>query len=446
MLTTLWPAVALITAFALRRRPCATVLIYLSLWLAVPYVASYHVTGLSPNGAGSIPPIHAATQFILFAYVFALLTANRLAVTPRTRGLHLLFLLVSVSAFAQTMLAGVPHGMALLIDQVIGTTCAVYLTLRAADKGGESWERLAGRVCLVIATAAGLALLIRFGRISQPFLQDFEKTFWYPVLKNRAFGTLDHPLVLGLVCALAIPLAARLRHFIAELIVVLILVSAVLASQSRTALFLAAVGTFYLVTAATNSFGRRFSAGVVAFGGAAYLTTTPLFADAQARFSDDLGSAAARGAARDYFLTNSGQFLLQGTGSGSSYDFASQGRLITSLENGWIMYAVDYGIATTAALLVAVSVCAVHGFKNGHAAGISAALAVVGIASFSSIATDSAVLPVTGVIAAIAFRAHGVRENALRQRRRDQSPEHPPFADRGNLLADSQSSDSKRKY
>ncbi|GAA4109679.1 hypothetical protein GCM10022215_04210 [Nocardioides fonticola] len=402
-----WAAVSVIISALLLNRPQRLVMLVILLWAIVPGVAGHQLTGMVIGTATPIPPVHPVTVLAAVALLLQVVFRGPTALSALStkRGPIAAITLVVASAVGQTVYLGSPNGTALMLDQLAGGLF-LYLLIVIASSTAPRLLLQAARLWVVLAASEGvLGLLVKSGALTQPFESDFQKTVWYSLGTGRQSGTFDHPLALALFCAMAVPLLVFIRSSVIQLALLAGITSGVVVSQSRTGLLLLVLGVLYLAIASSQSIGRKFVIAVGTLAGGVYVAGTSLFAETQGRFVQDSGSAAARGLARAAFGRHWESFFVFGDGSGSSYRFAAGERLPSSLENGWLMYAVDYGLLTTLLLFLALIGPALVSGKRNAPFTISLLIGAFSVASYSSIATDTIAGPALFVAAALAALA-----------------------------------------
>lgn len=401
-----WVAVCLCAGLYSLKRPAFAIYVAVSLWILIPTIASYRVSGVGAPGSESLPPLHPSSMLVLTA--LALRVASRpqeLAAAVRAKPLpHVLLLAALVLVFAVNLTQGVLSGTALVLNQLVAPGALFLLVVHAAWVDPGFALRLHRWLVTLAALCSGLAFLVWNGTVTQPFQIDFERYPWYAgEFRERQMATLDHPLALGLFLAVCVPLTSSLRRQWVRIPALALIATGVLLSQSRAAFIAYCLGCLYLLIFSKLSSGTKLALAVAAVVGAAVFSRSSLFASLATRFLVDEGSAAARSAARDAFQAEVGSYVVVGGGTGASYEFARSAGLVTSLENGWLMYVIDYGVLAVV-LLLAGLVAAVFSSagKLRSSASWSLLLAVGLVASYSSIATDTSAGPLLFLLAALA--------------------------------------------
>ena len=157
-------------------------------------------------------------------------------------------------------------------------------------------------------------------------------------------GTLDHPLLLGVLLAVSIPLLASVRRGWILSPLLLLMLAGLVVTQSRVALSLGAAGVLY-VLASRRSKSSTVTVAMVVTGAAVYAYQAGYFDALSQRVADDTGSAAARGYAWAYFSNHVTEYLWLGNGMGSSYNVSGSVGLGTSFENSFVMFAIDWALS-----------------------------------------------------------------------------------------------------
>jgi hypothetical protein len=227
--------------------------------------------------------------------------------------------------------------------------------------------------------------------------------YWY-ARNVRQLGTLDHFLALSLLISLALPLTVNLRRVWVQSLATILLTIGVLLTQSRTGLILAVAGLVFLFFRRSDSFRTK---AIALAGGGVLLVGSNLSSGVGARLANDGGSANVRGEAVSFFVHHIGQFLFVGGGSGSSYATGRNGGLTTSLENPFMMYSVDYGLAITVVYFGVLLTLVVRSFIiRGHVLPGARAAGLFGVCAaltYNSISAETAAATIMWIGVALAL-------------------------------------------
>ncbi len=371
-----WAVVALLAAVLLRRRPIYQAGAVATLWVLVPGTAGELITGRSA-GILSIRP----GTWLAFASVLTLLFTYR-ALTARAVGSRmLLYTALSVVLAAAVLVTQLGHhkgGMVLVLDQLFAPMLVFLIIHVAALHDPGSLGRLRS---LLITLAAGESLLAVAQRLTRSvlFYQSFyeQQTWFDPATWTRWMGTIDHPLGLSFLICLAIPLLVGLDRAWLQMLLLAVLVSGMLITQSRTGIVIAAAELVFVLAAGKTKPLAKAALVVVSGAGAVLLVASGLASGVTSRITNDAGSAQARGAAFDFVVHNWQHYLIAGAGSGSSYQLAADGGLITSLESAFYIYLVDIGLLFAvvyfgAQAVIVLTAARVRGASGYVVAGVAA--------------------------------------------------------------------------
>lgn len=386
----LWALACTGLAIWWRRRPERLAGAALALWSLVPAIA---VGQVSTSVAGA--DVHPAAMLALAGLAATAMSRRSLVLRAVAEHLEAVILFVTVAVVATWLTASLRGGIDPLHDvaERFWAPLALLLLIGAACLGERTASiRLAHWFVALSALQAAFALAQNV--IGAPLLYAglYEQQVWFNSVAGRWMGTLDHPLVLNLMLTCAVPLLATVRRWWLATALLPLLLAGVLLTQSRVGLALAGLAACYVAL-----HPRRPAAVRLAFGGvlvvtAAVLARSGLVSGVAARIADDTGSADARVAATDYFLTNAGDYLWLGQGLDANYLIAESSGLDTSLENSFLQLSVDLGIVVTVLFYLAMIACAVRGLFRGTEPGfaVSACVAVAMTLAFSGLATTSA--------------------------------------------------------
>ncbi|GIG38655.1 hypothetical protein [Cellulomonas phragmiteti] len=330
------------TAFAwlTRRRPLEATLTALVVWVAVPAAAGALVTGHSTGLLG----VHPASWLVLAVVAVRLLHAPRDLVRVVARRVHLVIalgLVVAVAGFT-TQQHGT-GGLALLVDMVVVPALVFVLLLAATDDDPRAVARVRTVVLGLAAVSAAFALVQWAAGRTLLYEAQYATRYWFREDFDRWMGTLDHPLTLSMLLCVAMPLLVGLRRASVQFALVALFCAGAVVTQSRTGVVVVALLAVWVVLRSQAPAHVRLLSLCALGGGAAALLGSGIVAGVAARFADDQGSAGARTDAFRFVAETWHEYAVLGHGLTASYEFASLGGLRTSLENSFLMYAVDIG-------------------------------------------------------------------------------------------------------
>lgn len=343
-----WLLVCLALAWVLRKRPVWAVALVLVIFTVVPSAAGSFVTGLK---SGPIA-FHPATWLIFSILVVQLVT------NPRALGLGLArhpYATLVIGVFsAGALLTSYVYGTGgtrLLADQIVGPFVLFLLAVVFAYGDRRSTELLRNTLLVLMAGEAVLTL-VQSAVGSFVFWPTYYAQFDYLTSDridrfDRWFGTTDSALALSLGVAVAGALSLSLRSSVLRLGLLVVYLLSMLVTQSRTAAaIMVAVILLSIVRARMAVWARALTGVALAVVGYLVLTST-LVAGLLGRVANDTGSTDARVRALAFFTAHWTEFVATGRGLTSNYDIARQAGLETSLENSYLMYAVDLGFILT---------------------------------------------------------------------------------------------------
>jgi hypothetical protein len=277
-----------------------------------------------------------------------------------------MFALLGAVCIVAVGLGLMAHGLAafgMAVEQICAPV-AVFLLMGLClqqDRGRLAVVR--GVIICLAAVEAALALAQFVSHSTLLFTNDFESQSWFGSIYGRWMGTLDHPLVLGLLLAAAVPLLGGLRRSWALGPTLVLLLGGLVVTQSRVGLVLGSVGALY-VLASRRSRGGAVSMGLLIAAAGVYAQHAGYFESLTQRVVDDTGSAAARGYAWSYFLDHLADYSWVGGGMGSSYNTSARAGLGTSFENSYVMSAIDLGLIPATMYFGVMLACCVRAIRS----------------------------------------------------------------------------------
>lgn len=378
-----WGLVCVAIALSCQKRPVLVLGIILSLRLMVPSTAGWLLIG---NWQGSAA-MHPATLLLIVWSAFALLS-NPLAVIREWRKhwvVHALLSLAVVVAIVMAVLLSGPTSLFGLTNSLLAGIL-FFFCLRVTESSGTGAVAKIVRLLIILMTIQSVLVVIQWiVGTNVP---------WQSIAQlspgTRPLGTFDSPLDLGLAAALTLPLLASVRRLLSRYVLLIVMLAAVVLSESRTPTIMAAIGAAYLIFSAFRTLRSFVAMGVVVSIGAVIFVNLPILNGLVERFTgDDGNSSAARSVATDFILTNLDSVLVFGNGWGSSY--ALKGTFLeTSLENGYAILAFDLGGIAVILLLLGQILIALS--RRGlPGAWLAAIFGIAGGFTYSGITTMSAI-------------------------------------------------------
>lgn len=417
----IWIALSATVSIALARKPHRVALFGLAVWTLIPSVAGHLLTG-------STLGFHPGTWSLLVGLIVVAGRAKSGASRAVTANLGSILTIVTFVVFGT--LVSLAERNASSAQNFLNTFVSaflIFLLVRCvASNDPDGIRRLTlGFVCLaLVQVPLALAQFVTGDVLN--FATERLAFYWFqPGTLVRAVGTLDSPLDLAFMLVVAIPLCAQIRRVPIRVAASMLLTMGIVLTQSRVGAALAVCGLLYLVARSKMSFTTRFVTTVVVATSVGYilLVPNPLTAGLFDRFEGSSESTGARQLATELFFDRIWQHSIVGTGFGSSGTFREQGALATSLENGFLMLAWDFGVPAALVLGLLVVTIVVRGLRGKATTGTIAAavIATVAGASYSGLATQSASLTIFLFLLGIA-----VPETRMGRANLNASPAEPP--------------------
>lgn len=377
-----------VIALVLHAKPIRAVAVVMVLWGVLPSVAAHHVTG---QDSGQLA-VHPATWLVLCVFLVQMVFGPRLLVAGVAR--HVTTVLVGVvfvTGAAWTSIVTGSGGIKLLLDQVVAPMLVFMLVVSAVQRRGDLLLLRNTILALAVAQSALAIVQWRLGRMLF-FESDYEALYWFNPLKfDRWMGTTDSPLVQALLLTVASATALSLVRSPVRLGLLSLFGAGLLITQARTGVL---VWLFLLAYAVLRSgvqpWVRVITLTALALA-APVVASSQLTAGVLGRWGDDSGSAHARNQALEYAFSQLPHVLVSGDGLLSSYVSARNAGLITSLENSFLMYALDTGLVLTVAYFGTQLLLIVRYGKQQVMAGatLAATIAALQQHSFSAVAASN---------------------------------------------------------
>jgi hypothetical protein len=387
-----WIVVCVALSYATRRRPVASLIAILSLWILVPSVAGSLVTGRS-TGSFSF---HPATWLIFTTLLVQMLENGARMVRVVARHVFLVLALVLVIAVAvlTTKESTSGSGLVLLFDQVVAPVCLFVLVVTTLDAAPHGFVALRSTL-IGLAAAESVLTIVQWVANSQIVYVSFYSThLWFVrVGYNRWMGTLDHPLTLSFFLCVAAPLVVGLSRRWMQVAFLAVATGAVVVTQSRTGIAVILLAILYVITRSRAAATAKLVLYAALSFAVLLLATSAFAAGVAGRFANDTGSTQARGDALRFFFSHWTDYFLSGGGFTSNYQVAQAAGLGSSLESSLLMYAVDIGTVFAVLYFGAQLVIVVRGTGRSALAGLgpAAVVALVIPHTYSALSAGSAV-------------------------------------------------------
>lgn len=376
------------------------VLLIASLWVVLPALAS------DPYALGPIT-LHPAAVLTLMVFLVQWLRrpGRMVATIERQPAMSVLLFAVAVLApLTSYLVTSATPAMVFGLEQV---SCAIMLyTLVGAmlleRPHTMAWLR---RWFLVAAAAESLLAVVQMTLGATVFYQKYySRQYWYTPSFQRWMGTLDHPLVLSLFLCVALPLAASTRRSSIRILVILVIMAGLLATESRTGMIVGAIEVLYLGTRSVGSWAGRVIVLALVAGMGFYAASSSLVSNAISRFTtDDNGSASVRTQTLQWFGQHVGETWWLGDGFGQSFKVASGAGFGTSFENSFVMYSIDMGLVLTVLYFGLMVAATITGLRSGSVRGLAmaATAAVLVPQTFSALSVRSTCAAVIWMVCAM---------------------------------------------
>jgi hypothetical protein len=396
-----WGVACLAAALALRRRPFPLVMSSLVLWCLLPGVAAHHVVGQPVSGM----TLHPAAVAMLATFAVQLFSRpGKVGAVLAAR--FAMCVMLGTTCLVAVTLGLMAHGLT-SFGMALEQLCAPVAALLLIGICLQEEPRRAAAIRGVVVGLAALEAMLALGQLASQsplvFAPDYESQPWFRWIAGRSMGTLDHPLLLALLLALAIPLLSTVRRPWLLAPGLALLAAGLVTTQSRVGLILGGIGVAY-VLAGRRSKGAALSVAVLLLATGMYAQQAGYFQAVSDRIADDTGSAAARGFAWTYFLEHLADFSWLGAGLGASYNVSDRAGLGTSFENSFVMYAIDLGLIPALMYFGAMLACCITAVRNRVGGGLPVAAAAAFIAplTFSALSSRAAASCLVWVIFAAA--------------------------------------------
>lgn len=405
-----WVFVAAFLALMGRRNPLGMIVVVLLLRLAMPSTAGYVLTGRWEAYAA----IHPSTILLLFVLAFTILEfRSEVSEELRARAGEYYYLGAFVVLYMSlTLISSGPMGTSGLINVVVAPMFFYFVVNIARRLDPESARTLI--LWFIGACVVETAIAILQFAVNAP-------VFWTNSLAVpfvRPMGTLDSPLDLGFVLAVATPLLTVLRSSVLRVLLICTFGIGIITSESRTPTVVFAIVAIVVLWRPSSRNAER-SMGVVALAvGAVVALRSGLAEGILFRVQvDDGNSSFQRSIAFEYAKDNIERFLFLGNGWGST--FGLKGSILrTSLENGFLTMAFDVGVIAVAGLAVVILMHLRPLFSANYGSRSAALAVLVAVAlatSYSGLVTMSASAIVLWLVMSLATSAGSTDGGAQRR-------------------------------
>jgi hypothetical protein len=406
-----WILLCVVSGAALAKRPAAALGLSVAGFVAVPFADQTLVR------VPAVPYLHPFAWFLLACTVASAITRlieehiarpsadeKSQRVFIRIPGAPLVLLVLAAAAMMYQAQSYHDQGTKLLMNQILVPLLAYSLLRDAVHRDQEAPRKVAVAVVCIGCSEAVVTVIMKLHIIPQLYSTAYSSAYyWYPP-QGRALGTTDHPEVLAFLMMVCIALVPNLRSVRRQAIALLLLFGTLALTAERVPLLLALMIALFSVfrRREVSSRTRRGIALCVAIGIPAIYFSN-LLSLLLSRVGNDDGSAAARSIAWRVGLGVLPHYLFSGGGLAHSTQVASS-LITTSFESPFIVYSIAYGALFTAVVFLCQANLAFGGARynrtvEGSAVACLSALAYAQL--FSSVATESLVGPLIGVVLAL---------------------------------------------
>lgn len=213
----------------------------------------------------------------------------------------------------------------------------------------------------------------------------YRQMWWWDDYVYRALGTIGHGIQLGFFLAALVLFTLRVRWVVLRIALTLTYLYGILLAEARLALIFALIASAIVVV---GSLFQRPVATLVwtAIGAAAAvpaILASDAYASVGAKFDDDQGSNEKRLEALQWAGGHVNEFLW--TGYAGTRDLMGVGVIESSLENGYLIFGLSYGMFAAAVLAlfhVTLAVGPVVARRQGAVALPASLAAILTIGAF----------------------------------------------------------------
>lgn len=409
MQTLVWLLFSTIVVVLTQRRTSTLVIITVITYLSVPSVAR----GIF---VGSSVPLHPGTILVVLGLFFVLITRTPSvgrAVAPI--GTRVFFLLLLATHAAIVTIAGTGV-VGLLINIIVAPICLLILVQVAFQEEGRAAGSRIGRALLLMAVCQAVLAAVQVTLKRTVFYEDdFARFHWFSAERfSRGLGTLDSALDLSFLLVISIPLCLLLRNASLRLIAASVLTVGVFTTQSRMGVALSILALAFVIVKG-QSVKARIVAGTGMTVALGFILSSSFGQNFLSRAQNASGSTSRRMEAFEFIVENVSNNALLGKGLNSSYGIRQSSILGSSLENGWAMYAYDFGWVAAGLYFVLLVSVVITGLCNRvWTMSLIAVLALIMVSGYSSIMTQGASSVLTFLIAGLVLGSSTLKTSTPR--------------------------------
>ena len=282
----------------------------------------------------------------------------------------------------------------LTLNQLVAPYIFCMLIYGTSYQSGSLYKDAGKFFALVCVFESLIALAVFNHLLPQPFQPSYAGVDYWSSLGDRQTGTIDHPLGLGLLLAVGIPMVAYFDTTLVALLAASSMVIGTALTQSRIAALGAALGIVYVLVIGLKSNVGRLVAMAMGGIGFALASSFGVFQNLIDRIGNDGGSSRARTRSWTLFLDTWNDFVTVGVGMEGSKEYFLLHGLRASGESAYVAYAVGIGIPLTLLYMSIMIWLIWYGVRKSNRLTPASASAIIGFISiqlFSSISTESAV-------------------------------------------------------
>lgn len=240
---------------------------------------------------------------------------------------------------------GSPVQLVLTLLRLFGVAFVLFLSMRVGLRhGGRDYLVIVGTLLAVGVFQVYLAneQVTSGGERGYWWRSAYEASWWWVDDYKIGLGTTGHSLQLGLFLASLVPMLMLLRQVWLRYALAIAFIYGITTATARAALILALIAAVYVVAAGSRRWARTGLAAIAAVPVVLAVMGTQAVSTISSKFASDAGSAQLRADAREWAWTHKGEFLF--FGYPGSRDLRGAGLLGSSLENGYLMAGLQFGL------------------------------------------------------------------------------------------------------
>lgn len=382
LLTVLWATACLVLSFLLGRHPMFLLGLSIAAYALVPSVVNQDITAVLTPG-----------DYLLGCVILIQLLFHPRRML-RALGAHpVLTIMVAVAALFSVVARSAGLGAVRSAVVTVGETLVLpYLAFILAVSALHRNPRAARPFLWVLALLSIGELVLAYQQYQRQdaivWTDAFANQWWWDenFVLTQPVGTFGHWIPLAVFLAIALGLTTLLRNRLLWFSLILGTIYVLTLTAARSGLLaLAIVGVAIIGRELSlRSPGRLLltimSVPVIAVVAIGFLTSEAA-TTLNAKLEDDGYSTTYRVEAAQWFWSNWHRFFLTGLPDGEA-DLRSSGVLSSSLENGFYMYAVAFGMISAVLLLLVMLGVLISTVRNGGAARLTGVM--VGLAYLAS--------------------------------------------------------------